>query len=185
MSYSNRDDDKVMYKSSDEYIKPKLFDMLIDGYDHFRKGSLPIAFNTFSAIFTIIYPREFQLKDKLVDDTETLGEYFDMANSNSRLKNEQIELGRMKQSLKKFFYQYMLDISVSMDELGLLLKTTTVSNDMHKDLSEQNFGDEMSLFSQYKKELKELSSKEILNRLSKNMIYRVYALWRYDNATKE
>jgi len=176
------EEDLIRHKDSDDELKPKIVEKIFEAYDFYRNGDLYPSFKTFSALFIFIQSRDFPLKIKIIERTQFLEEYFDGLKGRPANKHQQLEFGKASKSLNRFVYEYISDVISSMDYLGLLLKTTIVHNDLHRNLSEQNFGDDLSLASKHRKELEKIESKEIIKLMNNNMIYQIYSLWRYDNA---
>ena len=185
--------EKIEYRDSDEYLKPELVKKLMEGWDLYIRGQTELCFKTLVSIYSIFHMREFPLKEKLSSLNHELTMWFHENQGRPITKSQQIKMIHLQQSLQKHVYDYLLDLTTSMDYLGLLLKKKIDYNDLQIDLSEQNFGDKMSLANQQRKELIEeirkgnLTVETLLSKkyTTNNQIYHTYGIWRYDNAIKE
>ncbi len=159
----------------DEILKIKIADRWERSAEQYEKGNYINTFRNYRFIFSTIKPYDFPNKHTIVNLIITIQEYISSLGGKPLDVKAQIEFNERKIMLKDLLDRLMDLLPEAFKDLGLWFRNIKIHNDIDRELSVQNYGDEKTLIKKKIKKLEKLSVKQILEYMSANSKHDVYA----------
>lgn len=180
-------DDGLKYKDVDfDYmLKQKIVDLFEAGAGYLIKGDLRRGFDSFRLMLKVLAGRDYPSK-KLLENLEgALVDYFDRLKGAKPNRSDKVLLrDKQSETLKVLLDAYVSEVVKVFTIVGLWLSVKVGFEDFDRQLSEENFGSDVSLLNRKKDLLLGLEVDVLVGYLSPNIVSDVYSKLRFDKAFK-
>jgi len=166
----------------DEFLKQLVVEKYKLAIDLSIKGSYGSCFRAYRALFYMIQPYEFEMKQTLTELTETITDFINSLDGNPIDERSFIKFKNKETMFKDLINIYMSQIPKAFVELGLWFKVVNYHNDIEKQLSEENFNSDLSTLARKKKELLKLSSDQLISLMKPTHVHDCFSKLRIENA---
>lgn len=170
-----KDDEVSKLKNMDEFLKINLVNFWFESIRMYVKGDWFGCFMAFKSIFSMIEPYSFSSKAYTSELIQVLNEYFNSLGGKAVNQRAEMLLFERKATFKELLERLRASLPVAFVDLDLWFKSVSETNDLDVKLSNDNFGDDLSLVEKKRLALLKLDKKALLKLFSINAVHGAYA----------
>jgi len=166
----------------DDFLKQLAVEKWRDAIDLHISGNLKECFKAYKSLFHLIEPYEFETQQYLKELTDCVTQYLLILGDKPLNVREVIQFRKNGNDFRELLNIYMSELPKAYKELGLWFKVVAFHGDLDKQLSLENFGDELTTVDWKRKELLKLEVEQLVDLMKPNHIHQIYAKMRVEDA---
>jgi hypothetical protein len=169
----------------DEHLKILVVQKWENAIDYSIHEKYAECFHAYHALYLLIDPYDFPLKQEMRKIADTLSEYLRDLEGQPVNKRQILEINDVKHEFRDLLDTFKALVPRAYHSLGLWFRTAVHYEDLDKKLSMELFDSDFTGVGNKKKELSELSTKKLLSLMTPNAIHDAYAALRIEQAYGE
>lgn len=158
----------------DELLKFNLVNFWFDAIRLNVNGEWFKCFLAYKSIFEMIQPYNFNTKSYTSELINVLNSYFNSLGSKPVNMKDMVELNNRKATFREMLDQLTSLLPRAFVDLNIWFKSISETNDYDVKLSNDNFGDDLTLIEKKRKALLTLSKEDMIKLFSINSVHDAF-----------